>query len=119
MNNFIKTSKEIIDKGYTINEYTITADISIIAHFNNCVCLTLYSDCCTPLSCYNNTNNIGYMIRTLVEILDLSREDGLSFRKIENIKCSLIFDNEKCIGFGNSYKDTFILISDFVKINNL
>ena len=116
----IITKKEIEEKGYTIeNDIIKNIDIEILGHFGNVCSMNIYSSCCILLSGYNNTGNLGYMIKSFVELLDLTEEDGIRFKDIHKIPCRLIIDGNRCIGFGHFMKDKFIMTEDFVKINGI
>ena len=77
-----------------------------------------------PMSCYNNTQNLGYILKAFIELFELDEEDGLRITKIKNIPCRLIFESKngciwgsRCIGIGHFMKDKFVFIEDFAKIN--
>lgn len=123
LKDIIKTKEEIKTLGHTIENNIINyIDINVIAHFGNCICFEIMCGDICPMSAYNNTDNIGYMIRAFIELFDLSEEDGIRISNIKKIPCRLIFENDggwgsKCIGFGNFMKDKFVFTSDFAKIN--
>ena len=123
-NEIIKTEQDLKDSGYHITNNMIkSADVDIIAHFGNCTCFEIICTDIRLMGVYNNTKSLGFLIRAFVELFDLSREDGIKLTNIKNIPCRLVFDGEpsrlgaKCIGFGHFMKDKFVLVEDFVKIN--
>lgn len=76
------------------------------------------------MSCRNNLQNLGYILRAFIEFFELSEEDGLRITQIKDIPYRLIFESKngctwgsKCIGFGYFMKDKFVFVDDFAKIN--
>ena len=125
LNDMIKTEAELRDLGYGIkNDIIEKVDVNTIAHFGNATCLEILCSNICPMSSYNNTGNLGFVIRALIELLDLSREDGLRLSKIKNVPCRLVFNEPDCswgssaIGIGNFMKDKFVLIKDLARIND-
>lgn len=123
-NEIIKTEQDLKCLGYhIINNIIKSIDIDIIAHFGNCSCFEIICADRHLMGTYNNTKSLGFLIRAFVELFDLSQEDGIKLTSIKNVPCRLVFDGEpdwgaKCIGFGHFMRDKFILIEDFVKIND-
>ncbi len=120
--DIIKTEKEIIADGNSIeNNIIIGSDINCIGHFGNVVSLNIWTYNCSLFHAYNNTNNIGWQIKALVELFDLTEEDGFLFSKFKNIPCRIITEDSggwgsKVIGFGHFMKDKFVYADDFAKI---
>ena len=117
LESIIKTEAEIRAMGCVImNNVIEKVDVNTIAHFGNVTCLEIICKDICPMSTYNNTGNLGFLIRALIELLDLSEEDGLRLSKIKNIPCRLVFNDAKCswgstcIGIGNFMNDKFVLI---------
>lgn len=105
-------------KEFTIENNIITKlDIDIIAHFGNTVSLVMDCRYCRPLPLYNSTANIGYVIRRLVEFLDIEREDGITLSQIKNIPIRIVYDGNKTIAFGHFMDDKFITIEDLMEGN--
>lgn len=118
----IKTANDIRSQGNSIeNNILKSVDVKVIAHFGNCTCLEL---ACSNISIMNtrvNTANLGYVIRALVELLDLSQEDGICISQIKDVPVRIILSGNgglgsKCIGFGHFMKDRFVYVDDFSKI---
>lgn len=125
LESIIKTKTEIEALGHGVeNNILEYIDINTIAHFGNVTCLELVCSNVCPMSTYNNTGNLGYLIRALIELLGISQEDGLRLSDIKNIPCRLVFEcaghtwGSKCIGIGHFMKNKFVLIEDLVKIND-
>lgn len=125
LKDIIKTEAELRNMGYGVkNDIIEKVDVNTIAHFGNATCLEIMCSNICPMSGYNNTGNLGFIIRALIELLDLSQEDGLRLSKIKHIPCRLVFNEPECrwgssaIGIGNFMKDKFVLIKDLARINN-
>ena len=123
LEEIIKTEKQILEDGNTIENNIIQGcDITVIGHFGNLVSLNVWADNCCLLSNYNNTNNLGWIIKALVELYGLTDEDGYVMSKFKNIPCRIIVEGKngglggKVIGFGHFMKDKFVYKNDLVKI---
>lgn len=119
----ICTEKEILAKGYKISNNIIeNIDISIIGHFNNIVCLRIFAQDCVIMGTYNDTQNLGLLIKAFVELFDLTEEDGVYISKIKNLPCRIITESgfgSKVIGFGHFMRDRFVLTDEFAKITEV
>jgi len=112
----IYTKQDIIGAncGYTIeNEVIIDATIKFIGHFGDVPMLTLICDSHYVISNRNNTKNIGFMLRFIMQFLDLSEEDGYSLSALTNTPIRVIVNDGKVCGFGHFIKDRFVMIEDF------
>ena len=123
LDDIIKTDKDIITDGNIIENNIIEiVNINVIAHFGNC---PTFEITCSNVGCfqgYNNTQNLGFLIRAFYNLFDLNEEDGLRLNEIKKIPCRLIFEKEggwgsKCIGFGHFMKNKFVYSKDFAKID--
>ena len=125
LKDIIKTEKEIKKYGdeYGIDiviENNLIRDVRIktIAHFGNITCFEIMCNNVRAMGGYNNKKNIGYIIKSFIEIFELEEEDGIYLESIKNIPCRLIFDDVyRCIGFGHFMKDDFVLTHEFAKID--
>ncbi len=123
LKDIIKTEKEIKETGHTIENNIIEeVNVNTIAHFGNTTCFEILCSNVAAMSCYNNTQNLGYIIRAFIELFDLSKEDGIRLSEIKNIPCRIICEGQggwgsRCIGFGHFMKDKFVLTDDFAKID--
>jgi len=123
LNDIIKTQKDIIADGNSIENNIIeTVDINVIAHFGNCPCFEITGFNVGCFAGYNNTQNLGFLIRAFYNLFGLSEEDGLRLNEVKKIPCRLIFEGDggwgsKCIGFGHFMKDKFVYSNDFAKID--
>ena len=122
LSEIIKTKDQIINDGNSIENNIIRGcDIVCIGHFGNMVSLDIWAETCSLFHDYNNTDNIGWLIKGLVELFDLTDEDGFILTKFKNIPCRIITAGSggwgsKVIGFGHFMKDKFIYKDDFAKI---
>ena len=123
-NEAIKTEQDLKSSGYYIaNNMIKSIDIDIITHFGNCSCFEIICADRHLMGTYNNTKSLGFLIKAFIELFDLSQEDGIRLTNIKNVPCRLVFNDDpdrdaKCIGFGHFMIDKFVLIEDFVKIND-
>lgn len=125
LKDIIKKQEDINAIGYDIANNIIThIDINTIAHFGNLTCFEILCQDVCPMCTYNNTQNLGFILRAFIELFDLSKEDGIRITEIKNIPCRLIYESKngciwgsKCIGIGHFMKDKFVFIEDFVKID--
>lgn len=120
LNDVIITKAEIENDGHKIdNEMIGGAQISVVGHFGNAVALNIWTGCCSLINGHNNTGNLGVLIKALVELFDLTEEDGLDFiKKIKNLPVRIVSDGwgTKVIGFGHFMKDKFVYTEDFMRI---
>lgn len=123
LEDIIKKDKDIIADGNSIENNIIeTVDINIIGHFGNCPTFEVFCSNVSAFSGYNNTANLGFLIRAFYNLFDLCEEDGLRLNKVKAIPCRLIFEGDggwggRCIGFGHFMKNKFVYSKDFAKID--
>ena len=106
---------------WTEDNYIEEIDVEITAHFGNCVSLYLICDAVRPIPLWSSTSNIGYIIKTFVELLDASMEDGLYLQKLKGRKIRIAYEGKhkfigKSIALGHPYKDKWIIITDLMKV---
>ena len=125
LKDIIQTEQQIIDDGNSIENNIITgANIVCIGHFGNVVSLDIWASNCAIFHGYNNTDNIGWQIKALVELFDLTEEDGFKLTDFKNIPCRIITEGSggwgsKIIGFGHFMKNKFVYKEDFARIDEL
>ena len=123
LSEITKSQKQIEAMGHSIeNNVIVSVDINTIAHFGNCTCFEILCSNVCPISGYNNTLNLGFLVKSFVQLMEIDQEDGLRLSNIRNIPCRLVFAGQggwgsRCIGFGHFMKDKFVLTEEFVKIN--
>ena len=114
--------QDIQAKGYGVENNIISFELSVIGHFGNSVSLVLMGENIIPYSGYNNTANIGFIIQYLIELFDISREDGIYYSEMKDIPVRLVFDSpdcswgSRCVGIGNFMKDKFVLFDVLAKL---
>ncbi|MEG1926584.1 MAG: hypothetical protein RR415_12660 [Ruthenibacterium sp.] len=117
LEEIIHSGEWIQKEGYVIeNNILQKVDVDTIAHFGNCTCLELHCANVVPYSTYNNTKNLGLLIKTLVVFLGLEEEDGIRLSEIKNIPIRLVFDGGKAVGLGHFMSDKFFLFSEFSEL---
>lgn len=120
--NYIRL-KDVLAKGCSVENNLVSLDIQVIGHFDNSVSLVIVAKNAVPYSAYNNTENIGFIIKYLVELLGIEKEDGLLISKVRDVPARLIFDSKepgwgaKCIGIGNFMEDKFVMFDVLAKMN--
>jgi hypothetical protein len=125
LKDIIKKKSDIDAIGYDIaNNIIANIDVNTIAHFGNTTCFEIACTDVYPMGYYNNTQNLGYVLKAFIEFFEIDEEDGLRIRDIKNIPCRLVFESKngciwgsKCIGVGHFMKDKFIFIDDLAKVD--
>ena len=119
--DILRTESEIVvNLGHSVevkNNVIEKACITITGHFGNCVSVELICKDCCPLGLYNSTDNVGYIIRCLIELFDQENDCGCNFDILNGVPIRLVFDNHKCIAIGHFMEDRFILIEDLMHLN--
>lgn len=114
--------KDVLAKGCSVENNLVSLDIQVIGHFGNSVSLVIAAKNVIPYSAYNNTENVGVIIKYLVELLGIEKEDGLFISDVKNIPVRLIFDSKepcwgaKCVGIGNFIEDKFVMFDVLAKM---
>lgn len=122
----LKTENDIAEMfpdGYSIENNVIKkVDVLVTGHFGNAVSVNMVCENICPFPLYNSTQNIGYILRALIELFDKENDDSVSISQLNNIPIRLVFDNKniyigKCIGIGHFMKDRFVLTEDLMKLS--
>lgn len=103
-----------------VNNVILGVDVKIIGHYNNCITINVNCKRASFLGSYGITTNVGYVIRAIVELLDLSEDDGIKLSDIRNIPIRLIYDgpdiyDSRCVGMGHFMDNRFVLFEDLVR----
>lgn len=120
--NYIRL-KDVLAKGYSVENNLVSLDVQVIGHFDNSVSLVIAANNVIPYSSYNNTENIGFIIKYLVELLGIQKEDGLLISKVKDVPARLIFDSKepgwgvKCVGIGNFMEDKFVMFDVLARMD--
>ena len=117
--DILKTKKELIDDGYVIENAMLEyMDIDIIGHFGNITTLNMVTNCCCIFNNYNMGAILSDVIKCVVEMLNLSEEDGLSLSKAKNIPIQIISKGvgSRVEGFGCFIGDKFVMFDDVIAL---
>jgi hypothetical protein len=119
-------SKEDVElRGFSVENNIISGlDVSVIVHFGNLASLNIWCTNCVIYSGNNDTKNLGFMIKALVDLFDLTDEDGFAlFTQFKNIPIRIVCEGDgwgsKVVGFGHFMKDKFVLKEDFCMIDEV
>ena len=91
-------------------------DVNVIAHFGNTVGIEMNCRNISPLPLYNNTGNIGYIVRLLVDLLDKNNEDGTKLQDLVGTPLRIAFLNGRAAAIGHKTKDEFVLINSLMSL---
>lgn len=117
--DIIKTQKELIDEGYTIENAMLEyMDIDIIGHFGNITTFNMVTNCCCIFSNYNMGAILSDVIKCVIEVLNLSEENGLHLFKVKNVPIRIVSHGlgSKVVGFGDFLSDKFVLVEDVISL---
>lgn len=120
--NYIRL-KDVLANGCSVENNLVSLDVQVIGHFGNSVSLVIAAKNVIPYSAYNNTENIGIIIKYLVELLGIEKEDGLFISDVKDVPARLIFDSKepgwgaKCVGIGNFMEDKFVMFDVLAKMD--
>ena len=79
----VKGQKQIEAMGHSIENNVIeSVDINTIAHFGNCTCFEIICKNVCAMGAFNNTRNLGFLLKSFVELMGIDQEDGLRLSKI-------------------------------------
>lgn len=123
VNDIIKTKSQIEAMGYGIENNIIeSVDVNCIGHFGNCVTFEIQCKNVYAMCHYNNTANLGFIIKKFVEIMGLTDEDGIRLSNIRNVPCRIVYADphcsygSRCVGIGHFMENKFVLIDDLAKV---
>lgn len=105
-------------------ENNIIRDIRVLVtgHFGNCVSLEIACENIFPVSSYNNTKNIGYVLSALIDIFDKEDDNGVNITKLNGTPIRVVYNDKsscgsKSVAIGHYMKDRFIFIDDLMKFD--
>lgn len=120
--NYIRLN-DVLAKGCSVANNLVSLDVQVIGHFGNSVSLVIAAKDVIPYSAYNNTKNIGFIIKYLIELLGIQKEDGLLISEVKDVPARLVFDlkepswGAKCVGIGNFMEDKFVMFDALAKMD--
>ena len=122
VNDIIKTKSQIEKMGYGIENNIIErVDVNCIGHFGNCVAFEIQCKNVYAMCHYNNTANLGFIIKKFIELMGLTDEDGIRLSNIKNVPCRIVYADphcsygSRCVGIGHFMENKFVLIDDLAK----
>lgn len=122
VNDIIKTKSQIEEMGYGIENNIIErVEVNCIGHFGNCVTFEIQCKNVYAMCHYNNTANLGFIIKKFVELMGLTDEDGIRLSNIRNVPCRIVYADphcsygSRCVGIGHFMENKFVLIDDLAK----
>lgn len=123
VNDIIKTKSQIEEMGYGIENNIIEkVDVNCIGHFGNCVTFEIQCKNVYAMCHYNNTANLGFIIKKFIELMGLTDEDGIRLSNIRNVPCRVVYADphcsygSRCVGIGHFMENKFVLIDDLAKL---
>ena len=117
--DIIKSKTELENNGYTVENAMLEyMDIDIIGHFGNATTFSMVTNCCCIFSNYNMGAILSEVIKCVIEVLNLSEEDGLHLSKVKNIPIQIVSKGwgSKVEGFGYFLGDKFVMVDDVIKL---
>lgn len=123
VNSIIKTKSQIEEMGYGIENNIIEkVDVNCIGHFGNCVTFEIQCKNVYAMCHYNNTANLGFIIKKFIELMGLTDDDGIRLSNIKNVPCRIVYEDPhcsygaRCVGIGHFMENKFVLIDDLAKL---
>lgn len=117
--DIIKTQKELIDNGYTIeNAMLESIDIDVFKRFRGVTTLNMITNCCVIFGGYNMDAILSEVIKCIVDILNLNKNESISIADIKNVPIRIVSHGlgSKVAGFGNFLSDKFVLVEDVISL---
>lgn len=117
--DIIKSKTELKNNGYIIENAMLEyMDIDIIGHFGNVTTFNMVTNCCCIFSDYNMGAILSEVIKCVIEVLNLSEEDGLHLFKVKNIPIQIVSKGwgSKVEGFGYFIGDRFVMVNDVIAL---
>ena len=121
----MKTYKDIIKRKSDLGNMQIennmidSIEINVIGHVGNISTLEMFFTNCCLFSQYNLGGYLGDVLKVIVEVLDLTDDDGVRISKIKNIPVRIVSESgcgSKVVGFGHFMKDRFVLVEDVIEL---
>ena len=117
--DIIKSKVELENNGYIVENAMLEyMDINIIGHFGNATTFSMVTNCCCIFSNYNIGAILSEVIKCVIEVLNLSEEDGVHLSKLKNIPIQIVSKGfgSKVEGFGYFLGNRFVLVEDVINL---
>ena len=117
--DIIKTQKELINDGYTIeNAMLESIDIDVIKRFGGVTTLNMITNCCVIFGGYNMDVILSEVIKCIVDILNLNKNESISITDIKNVPIRIVSHGlgSKVEGFGDFLSDKFVVVEDVISL---
>lgn len=121
----MKSYKDIVKRSVDLggmqieNNMVDSIEVVVVGHFGNIVTLDMFFTNCCLFSQYNLGGYLGDVLKVIVEVLDLTDDDGVRISKIKNIPVRIVSESgwgSKVVGFGHFMKDRFVLVEDVIEL---
>ena len=118
--DIMKSEQEVLDSGLFIeNNMILNVEVSVVAHFGNITTLEVICENCCIFSQYNIGTLLPDVLKTIVEALGLSKDNGVRLSEIKDVPIRLVTTQKHfgtVVGFGHFMKDRFLLIEDIIQM---
>ena len=117
--------KKLCSKEVTVeNDRIMECSVVITGHFGNCVSLSLVTDNRYSIPLYNSTENIGYILRDLVMLLDKDMDSSVDVQDLKSTPIRIVYEGEtyfcsSAVAIGNFMNDKFVMIEELMHHNDL
>lgn len=121
----MKTYKDIVKRKSDLGSMQIennmidSIEINVVGHVGNISTLEMFFTNCCLFSQYNLGGYIGDVLKVIVEVLDLTDDNGIRISKIKNVPVRIVSESgwgSKVAGFGHFMKDRFVLVEDVIEL---
>ena len=120
----MKTYKDIVKKQSELKDLCIEnnilkgIDVNVVGHFGNITTLEMQFTNCCLFSGYNLGSLLPFVLKVIVESLELSKDNGIRLSDIKEIPIRIVSNSPygRVIGFGHFMKDRFLLVEDIIKL---
>lgn len=120
----MKTYKDIVKKQselknlYIENNMLKKIDVNVVGHFGNITTLEMQFTNCCLFSGYNLGSLLPFVLKVIVESLELSEDNGIRLSDIKEIPIRIVSSSSygRVIGFGHFMKDRFLFVDDIIQL---
>ena len=101
------------------NNMITTISVEMLGHFGNLPSLKLIGYDRVIMRNYNNLDNLGYILRELMNFFTFDTESGLDIAKIKDVPCRIITDKKNnIVAIGHFICDRFIKMDELIAIKD-